>query len=138
MEFVDSIENKEQRRGVIRRLLDAIKELINKIKAKFSSKHSQMQDLQKTHDLLENMLKEVAENTESDTGSETRYSFGGTKAETANITQLLVQKKWNSTAKKQKQYDQNRLEQRIDNKWKFEIDDSKAKYKEEKIRLGKA
>ncbi len=34
MEFVDSIENKEQRRGVIRRLLDAIKELINKIKAK--------------------------------------------------------------------------------------------------------
>ena len=43
----DSIENKEQKRGVIRRLLDAIKELINKIKAKFSSKHSQMQDLQK-------------------------------------------------------------------------------------------
>ena len=27
MEFVDSIENKEQRRGVIRRLFDAIKEL---------------------------------------------------------------------------------------------------------------
>ena len=26
----------------------------------------------------------------------------------------------------------------LDNKWKFEIDDSKAKYKEEKIRLGKA
>ena len=68
-----------------------------------------MQDLQKTHDLLENMLKEAAENTESDTGSETRYSFGGTKAETANITQLSVQKKWNSTAKKQKQYDQKQV-----------------------------
>ena len=47
IDFVESIENKEQRRGVLRRLLDAIKELINKIKATFSSKHSQMQDLQK-------------------------------------------------------------------------------------------
>ena len=88
MEFVDSIENKEQRRGVIRILLDAIKELINKIKAKFRSKHSQMQDLQKTHDLLENMLKEAAENTGSDTGSETRYSFGGKNAKTADVGSL--------------------------------------------------
>ncbi len=56
------------------------------------------------------MLKETTENTESDTGGETRYSFGGNKAETANITQLfLVQKKWNSTAKKQKQYDQKQV-----------------------------
>lgn len=139
MEFVDSIENKEQRRGVIRRLLDAIKELINKIKAKFSSKHSQMQDLQKTHDLLENMLKEAAENTESDTGSETRYSFGGTKAKTADIG--LLQKAENlekdgvSAEEVRKETGWSRG---LDNKWKFEIDDSKAKYKEEKIRLGKA
>lgn len=109
MEFVDSIENKEQRRGVIRRLLDAIKELINKIKAKFSSKHSQMQDLQKTHDLLENMLKETTENTESDTGSETRYSFGGNKAETANITQLSRAKEMELNGEKQKQYDQKQV-----------------------------
>ena len=139
MEFVDSIENKEQRRGVIRRLLDAIKELINKIKAKFSSKHSQMQDLQKTHDLLENMLKEAAENTESDTGSETRYSFGGEKAKTADIGLLqkaeTLEKDGASAEKIRKVTGWSRG---LDNKWKFEIDDSKAKYKEEKIRLGKA
>ena len=139
MEFVDSIENKEQKRGVIRRLLDAIKELINKIKAKFSSKHSQMQDLQKTHDLLENMLKEVAENTESDTGSETRYSFGGTKAETANITQLSRAKEMELNGEKAETIrPKTGWSRGLDNKWKFEIDDSKAKYKEEKIRLGKA
>ena len=139
MEFVDSIENKEQRRGVIRRLLDAIKELINKIKAKFSSKHSQMQDLQKTHDLLENMLKEAAENTESDTGSETRYSFGGTKAETANITQLSRAKEMELNGEKTETIrPKTGWSRGLDNKWKFEIDDSKAKYKEEKIRLGKA
>lgn len=139
MEFVDSIENKEQRRGVIRRLLDAIKELINKIKAKFSSKHSQMQDLQKTHDLLENMLKEAAENTESDTGSETRYSFGGTKAETANITQLSRAKEMELNGEKAETIrPKTGWSRGLDNKWKFEIDDSKAKYKEEKIRLGKA
>ncbi len=86
MEFVDSIENKEQKRGVIRRLLDAIKELINKIKAKFSSKHSQMQDLQKTHDLLENMLKEVAENTENINNQQTKYSYAGARAETDEDT----------------------------------------------------
>lgn len=139
MEFVDSIENKEQRRGVIRRLLDAIKELINKIKAKFSSKHSQMQDLQKTHDLLENMLKEAAENTESDTGSETRYSFGGEKAKTADIGLLqkaeTLEKDGASAEEIRKVTGWSRG---LDNKWKFEIDDSKAKYKEEKIRLGKA
>ena len=139
MEFVDSIENKEQRRGVIRRLLDAIKELINKIKAKFSSKHSQVQDLQKTHDLLENMLKEAAENTESDTGSETRYSFGGTKAKTADIGLLqkaeTLEKDGASAEEIRKVTGWSRG---LDNKWKFEIDDSKAKYKEEKIRLGKA
>ena len=135
MEFVDSIENKEQRRGVIRRLLDAIKELINKIKAKFSSKHSQMQDLQKTHDLLENMLKEAAENTESDTGSETRYSFGGTKAETANITQLSRAKEMELNGEKAETIrPKTGWSRGLDNKWKFEIDDSKAKYKEEKIR----
>lgn len=139
MEFVDSIENKEQRRGVIRRLLDAIKGLINKIKAKFSSKHSQMQDLQKTHDLLENMLKEVAENTESDTGSETRYSFGGKNAKTADVG--LLQKAENlekdgvSAEEVRKETGWSRG---LDNKWKFEIDDSKAKYKEDKIHLGKA
>lgn len=139
MEFVDSIENKEQRRGVIRRLLDAIKELINKIKAKFSSKHSQMQDLQKTHDLLENMLKEATENTESDTGSETRYSFGGKNAKTADVG--LLQKAENlekdgvSAEEVRKETGWSRG---LDNKWKFEIDDSKAKYKEDKIRLGKA
>ena len=139
MEFVDSIENKEQRRGVIRRLLDAIKELINKIKAKFSSKHSQMQDLQKTHDLLENMLKEATENTESDTGSETRYSFGGTKAETANITQLSRAKEMELNGEKAETIrPKTGWSRGLDNKWKFEIDDSKAKYKEEKIRLGKA
>ena len=139
MEFVDSIENKEQRRVVIRRLLDAIKELINKIKAKFSSKHSQMQDLQKTHDLLENMLKEAAENTESDTGSETRYSFGGTKAETANITQLSRAKEMELNGEKTETIrPKTGWSRGLDNKWKFEIDDSKAKYKEEKIRLGKA
>ena len=139
MEFVDSIENKEQKRGVIRRLLDAIKELINKIKAKFSSKHSQMQDLQKTHDLLENMLKEAAENTESDTGSETRYSFGGTKAETANITQLSRAKEMELNGEKAETIrPKTGWSRGLDNKWKFEIDDSKAKYKEEKIRLGKA
>ena len=139
MEFVDSIENKEQRRGVIRRLLDAIKELINKIKAKFSSKHSQMQDLQKTHDLLENMLKEATENTESDTGSETRYSFGGEKAKTADIGLLqkaeTLEKDGASAEEIRKVTGWSRG---LDNKWKFEIDDSKAKYKEEKIRLGKA
>ncbi len=139
MEFVDSIENKEQRRGVIRRLLDAIKELINKIKAKFSSKHSQMQDLQKTHDLLENMLKEAAENTESDTGSETRYSFGGKNAKTADVG--LLQKAENlekdgvSAEEVRKATGWSRG---LDNKWKFEIDDSKATYKEDKIHLGKA
>ena len=139
MEFVDSIENKEQRRVVIRRLLDAIKELINKIKAKFSSKHSQMQDLQKTHDLLENMLKEAAENTESDTGSETKYSFGGTKAETANITQLSRAKEMELNGEKTETIrPKTGWSRGLDNKWKFEIDDSKAKYKEEKIRLGKA
>ena len=139
MEFVDSIENKEQKRGVIRRLLDAIKELINKIKAKFSSKHSQMQDLQKTHDLLENMLKEATENTESDTGSETRYSFGGEKAKTADIGLLqkaeTLEKDGASAEEIRKVTGWSRG---LDNKWKFEIDDSKAKYKEEKIRLGKA
>ena len=139
MEFVDSIENKEQRRGVIRRLLDAIKELINKIKAKFSSKHSQMQDLQKTHDLLENMLKEATENTESDTGSETRYFFGGEKAKTADIGLLqkaeTLEKDGASAEEIRKVTGWSRG---LDNKWKFEIDDSKAKYKKEKIRLGKA
>ena len=139
MEFVDSIENKEQRRGVIRRLLDAIKELINKIKAKFSSKHSQMQDLQKTHDLLENMLKEATENTESDTGSETRYSFGGKNAKTADVGSLqkaeTLEKDGVSAEEIRKATGWSRG---LDNKWKFEIDDSKAKYKEEKIRLGKA
>ena len=139
MEFVDSIENKEQRRGVIRRLLDAIKELINKIKAKISSKHSQMQDLQKTHDLLENMLKEATENTESDTGSETRYSFGGKNAKTADVGSLqkaeTLEKDGVSTEEIRKATGWSRG---LDNKWKFEIDDSKAKYKEEKIRLGKA
>ena len=139
MEFVDSIENKEQKRGVIRRLLDAIKELINKIKAKFSSKHSQMQDLQKTHDLLENMLKEATENTESDTGSETRYSFGGKNAKTADVGSLqkaeTLEKDGVSTEEIRKATGWSRG---LDNKWKFEIDDSKAKYKEEKIRLGKA
>lgn len=139
IDFVESIENKEQRRGVLRRLLDAIKELINKIKAKFSSKHSQMQDLHKTHDLLENMLKEAAENTESDTGSETRYSFGGEKAKTADIG--LLQKaetleKDGASAEEIKKV--TGWSRGLDNKWKFEIDDSKAKYKEEKIRLGKA
>ena len=139
IDFVESIENKEQRRGVLRRLLDAIKELINKIKAKFSSKHSQMQDLQKTHDLLENMLKEAAENTESDTGSETRYSFGGTKAETANITQLSRAKEMELNGEKAETIrPKTGWSRGLDNKWKFEIDDSKAKYKEEKIRLGKA
>ena len=139
MEFVDSIENREQRRGVIRRLLDAIKELINKIKAKFSSKHSQMQDLQKTSDLLEKMLAEASENTESDTGSETRYSFGGKNAKTAYVG--LLQKAENlekdgvSAEEVRKETGWSRG---LDNKWKFEIDDSKAKYKEEKIRLGKA
>ena len=139
IDFVESIENKEQRRGGLRRLLDAIKELINKIKAKFSSKHSQMQDLQKTHDLLENMLKEAAENTESDTGSETRYSFGGTKAETANITQLSRAKEMELNGEKAETIrPKTGWSRGLDNKWKFEIDDSKAKYKEEKIRLGKA
>ena len=139
MEFVDSIENREQRRGVIRRLLDAIKELINKIKAKFSSKHSQMQDLQKTSDLLEKMLAEASENTENDTGSETRYSFGGKNAKTAYVG--LLQKAENlekdgvSAEEVRKETGWSRG---LDNKWKFEIDDSKAKYKEEKIRLGKA
>ena len=133
IDFVESIENKEQRRGVLRRLLDAIKELINKIKAKFSSKHSQMQDLQKTHDLLENMLKEAAENTESDTGSETRYSFGGTKAETANITQLSRAKEMELNGEKAETIrPKTGWSRGLDNKWKFEIDDSKAKYKEEK------
>lgn len=139
MEFVDSIENKEQKRGVIRRLLDAIKELINKIKAKFSSKHSQMQDLQKTHDLLENMLKEAAENTESDTESETRYSFGGEKAKTADIGLLqkaeTLEKDGASAEEIRKETGWSRG---LDNKWKFEIDDSQAKYNEDKIRLGKA
>lgn len=139
MEFVDSIENKEQRRGVIRRLLDAIKELINKIKTKFGSKHSQMQDLQKTHDLLENMLKEVAENTESDTGSETRYSFGGKNAKTADIGLLqkaeTLEKDGASAEEIRKETGWSRG---LDNKWKFEIDDSKATYKEDKIHLGKA
>ena len=139
MEFVDSIENKEQRRGVIRILLDAIKELINKIKAKFRSKHSQMQDLQKTHDLLENMLKEAAENTGSDTGSETRYSFGGKNAKTADVGSLqkaeTLEKDGVSAEEIRKAAGWGRG---LDNKWKFEIDDSKAKYKEEKIRLGKA
>ena len=129
MEFVDSVENKEQRRGVIRRLLDAIKELINKIKAKFSSKHSQMQDLQKTHDLLENMLKEAAENTESDTGSETRYSFGGTKAETANITQLSRAKEMELNGEKAETIRAKTGWNRgLDGKWRFEIDDSKMEF----------
>ena len=139
IDFVESIENKEQRRGVIRRLLDAIKELINKIKAKFGSKHSQMQELQKTHDLLEDMLKEAAENTESDTGSETRYSFGGKNAKTADVGSLqkaeTLEKDGVSTEEIRKATGWSRG---LDNKWKFEIDDSKAKYKEEKIRLGKA
>jgi hypothetical protein len=86
MEFVDSIENREQRRGVIRRLLDAIKELINKIKAKFSSKHSQMQDLQKTSDLLEKMLAEASENTENINNKQTKYSYAGVRAETDEDT----------------------------------------------------
>ena len=139
MEFVDSIENKEQRRGVIRRLLDAIKELINKIKAKFSSKHYQMQDLQKIHDLLENMLKEATENTESNDGSKTRYSYAGTKAETANITQLSRAKEMELNGEKTETIRaETGWNRGLDNKWKFEIDDSKAKYKKEKIRLGKA
>ena len=129
MEFVDSIENKEQRRGVIRRLLDAIKELINKIKAKFSSKHSQMQDLQKTHDLLENMLKETTENTESDTGSETRYSFGGNKAETANITQLSRAKEMELNGEKTETIrPKTGWSRGLDGKWRFEIDDSKMEF----------
>lgn len=109
MEFVDSIENKEQRRGVIRRLLDAIKELINKIKAKFSSKHSQMQDLQKTHDLLENMLKETTENTESTLEVKQDIRLAVIRQKPQILLNFLVQKKWNSTAKKQKQYDQKQV-----------------------------
>lgn len=88
IDFVESIENKEQRRGVLRRLLDAIKELINKIKAKFSSKYSQMQDLQKTSELLEKMLAEESENTENINNKQTKYSFAGSNAKTANIGAL--------------------------------------------------
>ena len=60
------------------------------------------------------MLKEVAENTESDTGSEARYSFGGTKAETANITQLSRAKEMELNGEKARNNTtKNRLEQRI-------------------------
>lgn len=129
MEFVDSIENKEQRRGVIRRLLDAIKELINKIKAKFSSKHSQMQELQKTHDLLEDMLKEAAENIGSNNGSKTRYSYAGTKAETANITQLSRAKEMELNGEKAETIRAKTGWNRgLDGKWRFEIDDSKMEF----------
>ena len=129
MEFVDSIENKEQKRGVIRRLLDAIKELINKIKAKFSSKHSQMQDLQKTHDLLEDMLKEAAENIGSNNGSKTRYSYAGTKAETANITQLSRAKEMELNGEKAETIRAKTGWNRgLDGKWRFEIDDSKMEF----------
>lgn len=129
MEFVDSIENKEQKRGVIRRLLDAIKELINKIKAKFSSKHSQMQDLQKTHDLLEDMLKEAAENIGSNNGSKTRYSYAGTKAETANITQLSRAKEMELNGEKVETIRAKTGWNRgLDGKWRFEIDDSKMEF----------
>lgn len=129
MEFVDSIENKEQRRGVIRRLLDAIKELINKIKAKFGSKHSQMQELQKTHDLLEDMLKEAAENIGSNNGSKTRYSYAGTKAETANITQLSRAKEMELNGEKAETIRAKTGWNRgLDGKWRFEIDDSKMEF----------
>lgn len=129
MEFVDSIENKEQKRGVIRRLLDAIKELINKIKAKFSSKHSQMQDLQKTHDLLEDMLKEAVENIGSNNGSKTRYSYAGTKAETANITQLSRAKEMELNGEKAETIRAKTGWNRgLDGKWRFEIDDSKMEF----------
>ena len=45
-----------------------------------------MQDLQKTHDLLENMLKEVAENTENINNQQTKYSYAGARAETDEDT----------------------------------------------------
>ena len=88
-----------------------------------------MQDLQKTHDLLENMLKETTENTESDTGGETRYSFGGNKAETANITQLSRAKEMELNGEKTETIrPKTGWSRGLDGKWRFEIDDSKMEF----------
>lgn len=60
-------------------------------------------------------------------------------AETANITQLSRAKEMELNGEKAETIrPKTGWSRGLDNKWKFEIDDSKAKYKEEKIRLGKA
>ena len=68
-----------------------------------------MQDLQKTHDLLENMLKRRQKIRRATLEVKQDILLGGTKAETANITQLSRAKEMDSTAKKQKQYDQKQV-----------------------------
>ena len=71
--------------------------------------------------------------------SNVKYSFGGKNSKIADIGLLqkaeTLEKDGASAEEIRKVTGWSRG---LDNKWKFEIDDSKAKYKEEKIRLGKA
>ncbi len=60
MEFADSIENPQTKKGVLRTIIDAIKNLIGKIKGIFSEKTAKMQELQRTSDLFEQALKDKA------------------------------------------------------------------------------
>lgn len=68
-----------------------------------------------------------------------RYSFAGDNAKTADMGALQQARDLEQSGVSIEEIRKTtRWSRGLDNKWKFEIDDSGAKYNEDKIRLGKA
>lgn len=57
-EFVNGIKDATQRKSVIRTIIDAIKNLINRIKSKFGRTSEKVEQMEKVKKTFENMLAE--------------------------------------------------------------------------------
>ena len=127
-EFINSIEDIEQRKSVLRHIIDFFKNLINSVKGKFSKKQADINEMENIKTRFENMLAEMSEETSSQDG-EAQFLYGGDNAKTADLTAKAKAIEMEQAGASNEEIRQaTKWARGLDNEWKFELDDSKAKY----------
>lgn len=125
-ESAESYFKKIQDKGVLQKLREIIRSLINKIKSAFNTDTSK---LERAEEYLVKMMRTTAENGDTvNTGNDARFSFAGKNAKTANVQTLDSAKELEMQGVSNEDiYKQTGWFKGQEGKWKFEIDDSVSK-----------
>ncbi|MCH5211746.1 MAG: hypothetical protein J1G06_01910 [Oscillospiraceae bacterium] len=132
-EFIDSIDNTQARRSILRRFVDAIRNILNKLRSSFKRVPQAVRDLHNAQAAFNDMAKATVEQQQSIIGKEnngnSRYSFAGENAATADTKALSrAQQMERNGETPETIWRETGWGSGLDGQSRFEIDDSGAEF----------